>query len=151
VFRRVVPALILAACALVVLQPAIGRRLAGHRDRHEHGGPVLFALVFASGVYGGYFGAAQGVILMGLLGSFLSDPLHRLNGVKNVLALVVNAVSALFFVAATHIAWGAAGLVALGAVVGGQIGGVVARRLPVAGLRLVIVAVGVTAATVLLA
>lgn len=151
VFRHVVPALILAACVLVALQPALSRRLAHLRHRRPHGGPALFALVFASGIYGGYFGAAQGVILMGLLGSFLGDPLHRLNATKNVLALVVNAVSALFFVAVTHIAWGAAALVAGGSVVGGQLGGVLARRLPAAGLRLAIIVVGVTAAAVLLA
>lgn len=151
VFRRVVPALILAACVLVAVQPALNRRLAHLRHRRPHGGAVLFAAVFGAGVYGGYFGAAQGVILMALFGVFLGDALHRLNAAKNVLALVVNAVSALFFVAATNVAWSAAGLIAGGAVIGGQLGGVLARRLPAAGLRAVIVVVGVTAAAVLLA
>ena len=151
VFRRVVPVLILVACALVAAQPALARRLAHLHHRRPHGGLALFGLVFATGIYGGYFGAAQGVILMGLLGVFLADPLHRLNATKNVLALVVNAVSALFFVAATHIAWAAAGLIALGAVVGGQLGGLLSRRLPAAGLRLVIIVVGTVAAVVLLA
>ncbi len=151
VFRRVVPALILAACALIALQPAIARRLAHRQIRRPHGGAALFGLVFVTGVYGGYFGAGQGVILMGLLGAFLSDPLHRLNATKNVLGLLVNAVSALYFMAATHIAWEAAGLVAAGATVGGQLGGRVARRTSAAVLRLVIIVVGVTAAAVLLA
>ncbi|HZU79527.1 MAG TPA: sulfite exporter TauE/SafE family protein [Acidimicrobiales bacterium] len=150
VFRAVVPVLILVACALVVAQPALARRLAG-REHRPHGGAGLFATVYVSGVYGGYFGAAQGVILMALLGVFLVDDLQRLNAAKNVLALLVNAVAALFFVAATHVAWSAAGFLAVGAVVGGQIGGVVGRRLPPAVLRAVIVAVGVTAAVVLLA
>ena len=110
----------------------------------------LYALVFVTGVYGGYFGAAQGVILMGLLGVFIADDLQRLNGTKNALALLVNVVSAVFFVSVTHVAWSAAGLVAAGAVVGGQVGGVVGRRLAPGLLRLVIVAVGVTAAAVLL-
>jgi uncharacterized membrane protein YfcA len=149
VFRRVVPVLILAACVLVLVQPALARRLA-ERPRRPHGGAGLYGSVLATGVYGGYFGAAQGVILMGLLGVFLADDLHRLNATKNVLALVANGVSAVFFVAATHVAWPAAALVAGGSVVGGQVGGVVGRRLPAAGLRLVIVAVGVTAAAVLL-
>jgi uncharacterized membrane protein YfcA len=149
VFRHVVPVLILAACVLVAIQPALARRLAEHR-RRPHGGAWLFSSVLASGVYGGYFGAAQGVILMGLLGAFLPDDLQRLNAVKNVLALIVNAVSALFFVAATHIAWGAAGLIAVGAVVGGQLGAVVGRRLAPGLLRIVIVAVGLAAAVALL-
>ena len=151
VFRRVVPALILVACVLVALQPALNRRLAHLRERRPHGGAALFAAVFASGVYGGYFGAAQSVIMIALLGVFLGDALHRLNAAKNVLTLVVNGVAALFFVAVTQVAWAAAGLVALGAVAGGQVGGVLARRLPAAGLRAAIVVVGVTAAVVLLA
>lgn len=151
IFRAVVPALILAACVLVAVQPAMAKALSHLRHARPHGGVVLFGLVFASGVYGGYFGAAQGVILMGLLGLFFADGLHRLNATKNVLALVVNGASAVFFIAATHVAWGAAGLVAAGAVVGGQLGGLLARRLPAAALRMAIVVVGVIAATVLLA
>ena len=150
VFRSVVPALIIVACVLVAVQPWLARRLSAQR-RREHGGPWLFLSVFGSGVYGGYFGAAQGVILMALLGTFVADDLQRLNGTKNCLALAVNAVSAVVFVIATHIAWGAAGLIALGAVVGGQLGGVMGRRLPPVALRVVIIAVGVTATIALLA
>ena len=150
VFRHVVPVLILAACVLVALQPVLARRLADHHARRPHGGVWLFSSVLASGVYGGYFGAAQGVILMGLLGAFLPDGLQRLNAVKNVLALIVNVVSALFFVAVTHVAWEVAGLVASGAVVGGQLGGVVGRRLSPGLMRAVIIAVGLAAAIALL-
>jgi uncharacterized membrane protein YfcA len=150
VFRRVVPVLILAACVLVVVQPALARRLAEHHARRPHGGAGLFSSLLASGMYGGYFGAAQGVILLGLLGAFLPDDLQRLNGLKNALALVVNAVSALFFVAVTHVAWSAAGLLAAGSVVGGQVGGAVGRRLPPGLLRAVVVTVGFAAAVVLL-
>jgi uncharacterized membrane protein YfcA len=149
-FERVVPALLLLACALVALQPLLAARLERAR-RRTHGGPALFVSVLASGVYGGYFGAAQSVILLGLLGSFLDDHLQRLNATKNVLALVVNAVAAVFFVAATHVSWTAAGAVAAGSVVGGQLGGLVGRRLPAAVLRVLIVVVGVVAAAVLLA
>lgn len=149
-FERVVPVLLLLACALVAFQPLLAARLERAR-RRAHGGPVLFLCVLGSGVYGGYFGAAQSVILLGLLGSFLDDHLQRLNAAKNVLALVVNAVAALFFVAATHVSWTAAAAVAAGSVVGGQLGGVVARRLPAVVLRVLIVVVGVVAAAVLLA
>lgn len=151
VFRHVVPALILAACVLVALQPRLSARLAQHRDRHAHGGPVLFGSVFLAGVYGGYFGAAQGVILVSLLGIFFADHLQRLNAAKNVLALLVNGAAALLFMVFAHVAWDAAGLVAAGSVVGGQVGGVLGRRLPAPLLRGVIIAVGVAAAVALLA
>jgi len=150
VFRRVVPVLILVACALVAAQPWLARRLAASGRHRPHGGPALFSSVLGSGVYGGYFGAAQGVILMGLLGSFLGDDLQRLNAAKNVLALLVNGVAAVFFICVTHVAWAAAGLLAVGAVVGGQIGGVIGRRLAPGALRGVIIVVGVSAAVALM-
>ncbi len=86
---------------------------------------------------------------MALLGIFIEDDLQRLNAVKNVLALVVNAVAAVLFIIFAHIAWEAAGLIAAGAVVGGQVGGALGRRLPAAMLRVAIIVVGVTAAIVL--
>jgi uncharacterized protein len=115
------------------------------------GGPALWVLVFLSGVYGGYFGAAQGVLLIGLMGVAFTDTMQRINAVKNVLAGLVNGVAALVFVAATHIDWGAAGLIACGAILGGQIGARIGRRLPPWGLRLLIVCVGVAALAKLLA
>jgi uncharacterized membrane protein YfcA len=150
VFRHVVPALILVACVLVALQPRLSRRVAEREKPAGHGGAPLFLAVFATGVYGGYFGAAQGVILLSLLGIFLDDHLQRLNAAKNVLALCANGVSALVFIAATHIAWEAAILIAAGSIVGGQVGGVLGRRFPAPLLRVVIIVVGVTAAIVLL-
>jgi hypothetical protein len=149
VFRHVVPALILTACVLVAVQPRLSARLTGRGALRVHGGPGLVASVFVCGVYGGYFGAAQGVILMSLLGIFLSDHLQRLNAAKNVLALLVNGVAALVFIALSHVAWEAAGLIA--AVVGGQVGGLVGRRLPAPLLRVFIIAVGVAASCALLA
>jgi uncharacterized membrane protein YfcA len=115
------------------------------------GGRVLWVLVFLSGVYGGYFGAAQGVLLIGLMGVAFTDTMQRINAVKNVLAGLVNGVAALVFVAATHIDWGAAGLIACGAILGGQIGARIGRKLPPWGLRLLIVCVGVAALAKLLA
>ena len=115
------------------------------------GGPTLWVLVFLSGVYGGYFGAAQGVLLIGLMGVAFTDTMQRINAVKNVLAGLVNGVAALVFVAATHIDWGAAGLIACGAILGGQIGARIGRKLPPWGLRVLIVCVGVAALAKLLA
>jgi uncharacterized membrane protein YfcA len=148
-FNAIVPALILVGLVLVVLGPrlqdAAARR---HTDAivpwHQ---PVMMGGVLVAGVYGGYFGAAQGVILIGLLSALSSEPLQRLNGYKNVLGTVVNAVAALTFmlVAWDRIDWPAAGLVALGALGGGYIGSTVGRRLPPNGLRAFIIVIGVVA------
>jgi uncharacterized protein len=151
VFRHVVPVLILVACVLVAFQPRLSRRLADRPSSPLHGGAPLFLCVFATGVYGGYFGAAQGVILMSLLGIFLEDQLQRLNAAKNVLALCANGSSAILFICVTHIAWEAAVLIAAGSIVGGQVGGILGRRVPAPLLRILIIVVGVTAAVVLLA
>jgi uncharacterized membrane protein YfcA len=115
------------------------------------GGPVLWMLVFLSGVYGGYFGAAQGVLLIGLMGVAFTDSMQRINAVKNVLAGLVNGIAAVVFVLATHIDWGVAGLIAAGAILGGQIGARIGRKLPPWGLRVLIICVGVAALVKLLA
>ena len=151
VFRDVVPVLILVACGLVAAQPRLARRRAAGRGAvRPHGGPLLFASVFATGVYGGYFGAAQGVMLIALLGIFVDDTLQRLNAAKNVLAALVNGIAAVLFMVFADVDWAAAGLLAAGAVAGGQIGASVGRRIPPAWLRAVIVVVGVIVAVRLL-
>lgn len=151
VFRRVVPALILVACLLVAAQPRLSLWLSSReRQGRAHGWGVLTTGVFLTGVYGGYFGAAQGVILLALLAIIVPDGLQRLNAAKNVLAFLVNAVAALLFVVLSHVAWPAAGLLAAGAIPGGQLGATVGRRLPAAGLRVAIVVIGTAVAVVLL-
>jgi uncharacterized membrane protein YfcA len=115
------------------------------------GGPVLWVLVFLSGVYGGYFGAAQGVLLLGLMGVAFTDSIQRINAVKNVLAGLVNGIAAVVFVIATHVDWGVAGLIAAGAILGGQLGARVGRKLPPWGLRVLIICVGIAALVKLLA
>jgi len=142
VFKRVVVVLIAIALALVVAQPRLARRVAGARSR---GTAVLVACVFGVGVYGGYFGAAQGIILIALLSIFVADDLQRLNATKNVLAMGVNGVASIVFITATHIDWAVAGLIAAGSVIGGQIGAGVGRRLDPRALRGLIVVVGVVA------
>jgi uncharacterized membrane protein YfcA len=109
------------------------------------GGPVLWVLVFLAGIYGGYFGAAQGVLLIGMLGIALNDSLQRINAAKNVLAGLVNGLAAVVFILATHIDWGVAGLIAAGSIIGGQVGARIGKRLPPWGLRVVIVCVGTVA------
>jgi len=115
------------------------------------GGPVLWVLVFLSGVYGGYFGAAQGVLLIGLMGVAFTDSLQRINAVKNLLAGLVNGTAALVFICVTHVDWGVAGLIAAGSIIGGQVGARVGKRLPPWGLRVLIVCVGTAALVKLLA
>ncbi|PZS28985.1 MAG: hypothetical protein DLM59_13635 [Pseudonocardiales bacterium] len=149
VFTAVVPVLILLACVLIALQPRL-KRPAGS------GSPSRLRLVaglvgvYATGVYGGYFGAAQGVILVGLLGLVVDDDLQRINALKNVLAAVVNGVATVLFVCVSHIAWLPAGLLAVGSVAGALIGARVGRRIPDAVLRTVIVVVGTAVAIILL-
>ncbi len=150
-FRAIVPAFIALALALVVLQPRIDRALAARRSRvaHEHG-LLTAAAVFATGVYGGYFGAAQGILLLGILGVALPQSLQRTNALKNVLAGLANAVSGLIFAFAADVAWAPAALIAAGSIVGGQVGASYGRRLPPDALRALIVVVGATAIVKLL-
>jgi uncharacterized membrane protein YfcA len=149
-FGRIVPILILVACALVALQPRLSQALAARRTEAEGRSRALAILVFLCGIYGGYFGAAQSVILMALLAIFLPDSLQRLNGLKIVLALLVNAVAAVLFVAVAPVAWQPAVLIGAGSIVGGQAGALVGRRLPPVLFRGAIIAVGVVVAAKLL-
>ncbi|GHG70698.1 UPF0721 transmembrane protein [Streptomyces griseocarneus] len=149
-FDAIVPALIALALVLVVLQPRLARALARRRERNgteapTDGGVALLAGLLLSSVYGGYFGAAQGVLYLSLMGVLLHDELQRVNALKNVLAVIVNGVAALFFVFVADVDWLAVLLIAAGSAVGGQIGAKVGRRLPPTALRAVIVAVGVVA------
>jgi uncharacterized membrane protein YfcA len=143
-FEVIVPALIALACVLVVVQPKLSSWLGGRR-RHPHGGPWLWLTVLLTGVYGGYFGAAQGVVLLALLGIFLDEDLQRVNAVKNVLAGMVNGAAALLFIAVAHVNWWVALFIAVGSSIGGLLGASIGRRLPPIALRILIVVVGVAA------
>jgi uncharacterized protein len=142
-FEAIVPALILLGCALVILGPRISAATT-HRRRGAHGGVALFAGIFGLGIYGGYFGAAQGILLVAVLSIALDDDLQRINALKNVLAGIVNLTAALLFIAVADVDWQIAVLIAIGAVAGGLLGARVGRRLPNSVLRGVIVIVGVT-------
>lgn len=150
-FGRIVPVLILVACALVAIQPRLSLALAARSGGGSERSWILPALVYATAIYGGYFGAAQGVILIAILAIFLPDDLQRLNGLKNVLAFAVNGVAGILFITVAHVAWVPAVLLAVGSIVGGQVGALVGRRLPARLLRAVIVVVGVVVAVRLLA
>lgn len=143
-FQAVVPGLVICASLLMAVQPALSRRLRRRRGEapHRPSRVLLPMLIFLSGIYGGYFGAAQGVVLLALLGSLEQDGLQRLNAAKNVLAGIVNGVAAVLFILVSRVSWPAAGLLAVGAVVGGQVGARVGRRIPDTQLRAGVVVFG---------
>ena len=154
-FRAIVPVLIALGVLLVALGPRIavwsaarrGAAVPGTEGHSRRRALLLLACVFATAVYGGDFGAAQGVILMGVLTTLTSEGMQRLNGIKNVLSTIVNAVAALTFVvvAPDQVDWAVAGLIGAGALLGGVLGSRVGRRLPPAVLRAVIITIGLVA------
>jgi uncharacterized membrane protein YfcA len=145
-FQAIVPTLIAVALALVAFGPRFTAWMA-QRGRSVSGqvGWPLWLLTMATGIYGGYFGAAQGVLLMGFLGILLADGMQRHNALKNVLAGLVNFVAAIVFALTTHVDWAAAGIVALGAIVGSLLGARIGRRLSPGALRAFIIMVGCAA------
>ncbi|HEX5090270.1 MAG TPA: sulfite exporter TauE/SafE family protein [Nocardioides sp.] len=156
-FSAIVPALVGLGILLVVLQPRITRWTAARHDAMGKAprNPVLGAwwvwpAVLLAGVYGGYFGAAQGVLLMGIMGVGIPEDLQRLNALKNVLAAIVNAVAGLLFAVVADVDWVIVLLIGVGSVIGGQLGATVGRRLPSPVLRGTIVVVGLVALTVFL-
>ncbi len=160
-FSAIVPALLAISLVLVITQPRLQAALARRREARgldaDHTSPGRTALTmggtYLAGVYGGYFGAAQGVLLVGLLGALLPESLQRVNALKNVLSLIVNTVAAITFclVAFDQIDWAVVGVIAVGSLIGGFVGSKVGRRLPPAALRAVIVVVGVVAIVRILA
>jgi uncharacterized protein len=149
-FDMIVPALIGVALLLVAVQPWLTRVAARRRERRgttarPNGGAPLSTGMLVASAYGGYFGAAQGIIYLALMGLFLDETLQRTNAVKNVLGALVNGTAALYFLFFADFDWTAVLLIAVGSAVGGQFGALVGRRLPPAALRAIVVAVGVAA------
>lgn len=149
-FNAIVPILIALSLVLVIIQPWLRKRAArrgGVSRRH-----AIFhkSALFLTGVYGGYFGAAQGVLLMSVLGAMFDETIQRLNSIKIILALWANTAAAIVFILHGGIAWEAAGAIAVGSIIGGQLGGHIGRRLPEPVYRAVIVAVGIIAIAKLL-
>ncbi|MFD7342562.1 sulfite exporter TauE/SafE family protein [Streptomyces violascens] len=149
-FDAIVPVLVGAALVLVLFQPRLAAAIKRRRETrgteaHPEGGAALLAGLFLASMYGGYFGAAQGVLYLSLMGLLLHDSLQRINAVKNILGAVVNGIAAVFFLFVAEFDWTAVLLIAVGSTIGGQIGAKVGRRLKPAVLRGVIIAVGVVA------
>lgn len=147
-FEAIVPVLIGLGVLLVATGPRISRWVAArHGEAPDDGSERwwVWPAIALLGVYGGYFGAAQGVLLMAILGIGVADDIQRHNATKNVLAALVNGVAAVLFIVVADVDWAYALLIAAGAIVGGVIGAGVGRRLPPPVLRGVIVVVGVVA------
>jgi uncharacterized protein len=152
VFTQIVPALLVLALALVIIGPKIqawARKRAEQAGRSpEHITPARMAMLvlgtFAVGVYGGYFTAAQGILLVGIMGALLPESVQRMNAAKNLLALVVNVVAAVGYtlVASDRISWTVVALIAVGSLLGGWLGARYGRRLSPNALRVTIVVIG---------
>lgn len=150
VFANVVPVLIIAACLLIVIQPWLNRWLRSRRPSRPDGGPGVLAGVYGAGLYGGYFAAAQGIVLISVLGSGLDEELQRVNALKISLAAVVNATAAVIYIVFADPVWTVVGLIAVGSVIGGYLGGSLGRLLPPVALRVIVVLVGLSAVAQLL-
>jgi uncharacterized membrane protein YfcA len=150
VFDAIVPVLVLLACALMVIQPRLSAWVANRRPEGARDvGAAPLAIAYAAGIYGGYFGAAQGIILLSMLAVFVPDELKRSNALKNVLAGTVNGVAAVVFILFADVRWDAVVLIAAGAIVGGALGASVGRRIPPIVLRTMVVMLGVVVAILL--
>ena len=151
VFEAVVPFLILLACALLVAQPWLARQVQqrGGSRRSAHS-PVMLLAVLLAAVYGAYFGAGLGVLLLGVLGVFLAEPLRRINALKNVSSLVINTVALVAFGLFGPVAWEAVLVIAVTALAGGFLGAKLASRIPSTLLRTLVVLYGVVVSIVLL-
>jgi uncharacterized protein len=148
-FKKLAPWLILVACALLASQPFVARYVA--RSPAHHTAPTrLIVSVGVASVYGGYFGAGLGIILLAALGLTLEEPIKRLNALKQVLSLTVAIVSAIAVALFGPVSWVSALVVGAGTLVGGRLGVGVARKLPDQVLRYAVIALGVTVAVVLL-
>jgi uncharacterized protein len=144
-FASIVPILIAVALILVAAGPRLSKALAEHRHAESHRSWPLIVLFYSTAIYGGYFGAGMGIIMIALLTIFVPDTIQRLNGLKNVLAALINGVAGIFFVAVAPVHLDLVLLIAGGSIIGGQLGAGVGRRLPAPALRLTIIAVGLVA------
>lgn len=144
-FKAIVPIIIAIAILLVIFQPRLNKLLEQRSGSGGREGWLLTIVVYATGVYGGYFSAAQGILLLAVLGLGLPETLQRVNALKNVLQLIVNVVAAVVFAFVADVAWAAAGAMAIGALIGGQLGAHFGRRLHPTVLRAAIIVIGVIA------
>jgi uncharacterized membrane protein YfcA len=159
VFHYAAPVLIVLALLMVVFQPRLQRWVRTreenpeHALRDKHHGVLLVVLVYLAGVYGGYFVAAQGILLVGILGVFMTGTIQNANAMKNFLVLGVNLIAATSYVlfAFDRIDWIVVAIIAVSSLIGGLVGSSVGRRLSPPVLRGVIFALGLVALGFLIA
>ena len=153
VFETVVPWLILVTSVLVGVQPWLGGRLRARRGENPPDrvrmSPATTCWATLTGVYGGYFGAGSGVMMMAVLGFGLDLDLRVVNALKTLAVMAANVVASVIFLFLADLDWVAIGLLAGGSVVGGYVGSHIGRHLPPTVLRTMIVIVGVTASVLL--
>ena len=149
-FERVVPFLIFLACALLAAQTRLARLVRNRRENREGGTPdtdphtlPLFTAQFLAAIYGAYFGAGVGIMMLAILGIFLVDNLQRLNALKGLLSLLINGIAAVYFILFADVRWVAVAIMAVTSLLGGQLGVVLARRLNDQALRWLVIAFGV--------
>ena len=144
-FKFVVPFLILLACTLLLVQDRLRAVIERHRPGGAHSA-ALPAAIFGGAVYGGFFGAGLGIMMLAVLGILVGEPMRRLNAVKSTLALVINGVAALFFVFTGKVVWELAPVMAVASLAGGHLGGRIANRLDPRIFRVLVVLFGVAVA-----
>jgi uncharacterized protein len=149
-FETIVPVLVGISVILVLVQPLLSRRLSNRTVVDRTASPLLYVLIFLVGIYGGYFTAAQGIMLVGVMGLLVADPLQRLNAFKNALAAVVNVVAGVIYAFVAPVSWPVVAVLAVSSTVGGLLGATVGKRLSPGVLRGVIVVIGVAAVVHLL-
>jgi uncharacterized protein len=149
-FETIVPVLVGISVILVLVQPLLSRRLSNRTVVDRTASPLLYVLIFLVGIYGGYFTAAQGIMLVGVMGLLVADPLQRLNAFKNALAAVVNVVAGVIYAFVAPVSWPVVAVLAVSSTVGGLLGATVGKRLSPRVLRGVIVVIGVAAVVHLL-
>jgi hypothetical protein len=150
-FTVLVPVLIALGCVLVGVQPLVERRRSNCVSASPRKStPVTSVIIFLTGIYGGYFGAAQGVLIVGFLGLLLRDTLQRINAIKNVLQTLAGLTASVVFVARAEVLWSAVAIIAVSSFVGAQFGARFGRKLPPALLRTIILIVGAVSIVVFL-
>jgi uncharacterized protein len=151
-FKKLAPWLVLGASLLFAAQPLLKRALGGSAHAPPRPRPILLGVgTLLASVYGGYFGAGLGVMLLAILGLALPDSIARTSGLRTVLSILVNGIAAVVFIIHGGLAWRAVGLLAIGSLVGGWLGARVALAIPAVALRIVVIVVGLATVVKLLA
>ena len=144
-FKSIVPVLVGLAVVLVIIQPWLREKVTRRTRVSKVHAALGDSAIFMTGIYGGYFGAAQGVLLMSILGAMFDETIQKINSIKMVLGMSANLAATAVFIVRGGVVWEAAGAIAFGSIIGGQLGAHIGRRLPANVYRAVIVAVGVIA------